>query len=197
VQQGWQEILEGVAVGEHEAGDVLGVPGDHELADSAAGVVADQGDVAQLRGRQEIGDEPGQTGRAKVGVGIHRHQVRAGQQIPDDAAESLRERRHDIAPVIPIHQEPVHEYDRLTLPHVAVPDKALTKPNLLDLAGYQGLTHATYLPAITYAVCLRCKYIGLGVSCQGVFGRNLWRCGGSVVDSRWSGVWVTWAGVDR
>ena len=55
--------------------------GDDELAERTAGVVSDQGDVVELEGGHEVGDQLREPGRGEVGAGLHRGVVRAERQV--------------------------------------------------------------------------------------------------------------------
>ena len=62
-----REVLERVAVRQHEAPDATGVGVDNELADRPAGVVADERDVVQVERLEEGDDEPGDAARREIG----------------------------------------------------------------------------------------------------------------------------------
>ena len=63
-----REVVEGVAVGEHEPADPVAMARDDELAQRAAGVVAHQRHVAQVERRDQVGDQTREPGRRDVGV---------------------------------------------------------------------------------------------------------------------------------
>ena len=93
-----QEVLVGVAGREHEPPDALWVARDDELAQRAARVVADEGDVLEIKRREELCDQCGKCGRREVGVLVHRRAVRAERQVRDDAAEAVLEAGDHLAP---------------------------------------------------------------------------------------------------
>ena len=78
-----RETAERVAVGQYRRADPAGVRAQHDLADRAAGVIADEGHPAEAERREEIEDEP----RSPLGRGITdpvdalRHAVRAWLDI--------------------------------------------------------------------------------------------------------------------
>ena len=61
-------MLVGVAGGEHQSGETLGVVRHDELADRAAGVVSDEHHVAQVELLHDAGDHPRDAARGNVGV---------------------------------------------------------------------------------------------------------------------------------
>jgi hypothetical protein len=70
-----REHVEGVTVGQDQAADAAVVGVDGVLAQRAAGVVADQRDVAQVQGAQEPVDDRRDAPRAEVRLGVHRDGV--------------------------------------------------------------------------------------------------------------------------
>ena len=64
-------------------------------------------------------------GRREVGVRVHRRLVRAERPVGRDAAEVLRQLRHDLAPEVAVDEQAVDEHDRLAGPALAVADGAL------------------------------------------------------------------------
>ena len=119
-----QEVLVRVAVGEHQPPEALGVARRDELADRAAGVVADQGHVLELERVHEVGDDPRQPGGVRSASG--RIAVRcepSGQSgamqrcSPSSSGTTLR---HSVA----VGEEAVDEQDRVAAAAVAVADRA-------------------------------------------------------------------------
>ena len=104
----------GVAVGEDEAADAIGVGGDQDLRDGAAGVVADDGDVVEPRAarsaRRAIAAMPG---GGEVGAGQHRDPVGADRPVGRDAAAAVGEAVDDAVPEAAVDQVAVDEDDRL------------------------------------------------------------------------------------
>jgi len=107
-----REVLVGVAVGEDEAADPGGAPGDEHLAHRPAGVVADQGDVVEVERDEEVLDDRRDPGRGEVDVGVHRHRVRAHRPVRGDAAEAIGEGVDDAVPEPAVDQVAVDEDDR-------------------------------------------------------------------------------------
>ena len=83
-----------------------------ELADRAAGVVADQGHVLELERGDEVGDQRRQPVGGEVGVLAHRRAVRAERQVGDDAAKRVLEPRDDLAPERAVDEGAMDEDDR-------------------------------------------------------------------------------------
>ena len=83
-----RELLEGVAVGEHEAADPRGVGVQQELADRPAGVVADERDVVQVEGLEEADDLPSDAAWRLIGALADRQPVGAEREIGGDRADA-------------------------------------------------------------------------------------------------------------
>src|ERR1700760_3740891 len=75
-----REGAERVAVGEDRGADAARVGGEHDLADRPAGVVADDGHVAEAEGPDEGQRELRDSLGREVGVGVHRPLLRAERQ---------------------------------------------------------------------------------------------------------------------
>ena len=107
-----RERAERVAVGQDRGADPARVGAEHDLADRPAGVVADDGHVAEAEGRDEVQHEPGDAGGREVGVSVHRPLVRAERERRRVAADALgREALGYWFPQAGIDEEPVHEHD--------------------------------------------------------------------------------------
>ena len=108
---GRREVLEGVAVGEHEAADAAGVGVQQVLADRPAGVVADERDVTQVEGLDQGDDLAGDAARRLVGAGADRDAVGAERQVGGDRAHALRgQRGGDAAPQRAVDEDAVDEH---------------------------------------------------------------------------------------
>ena len=123
-----RERAERVAVGQHRGADPARVAAQHDLADRPAGVVADEGHVAEVKGREEVGDERGDPLRREVSAGVHRGPVGAegeGRRIAADAFG--REALGDRFPEPAVGEQSVHQHDRppRTGPGGAVGERAL------------------------------------------------------------------------
>jgi hypothetical protein len=125
-----REDLEAVAVGQHEPPDPLAVVERDELADRAAGVVADERDVLEVQRGQEVAHQPGDARRRELGVSVHRRAVRAERQVRHDAARPALEQRSDLAPQGSVDEQAVDEDDRRALAGVAVVDGPLWERDL-------------------------------------------------------------------
>jgi hypothetical protein len=93
-------VVEGVAGGQHQPTQPLRMAGGHHLGDRAATVVADQDDLVQVQGLQEVGDQPAKPGGGQVGSGAHRGRVGAEGQLGSDAAELAVEQLDDGIPQV-------------------------------------------------------------------------------------------------
>jgi hypothetical protein len=106
---GW-EVLERVAVRQHDLPDSLRVVGQEELADGAAGVVADQRDVLEPEGVENLVDHPCHTGRREVSVGPHRAAMAAERPVDEVRADPGRgETVGDAVPEPTVDEEAVHD----------------------------------------------------------------------------------------
>ena len=105
-------VVEGVAAGQDQPAQALGVAGGHDLGDGAAAVVADQDDVTQVQGSEEVGDQAADPGGGEVGVGGHRGWVGAEGKFGADAAELVVEQVDDGTPQVGAHEVAVEEDDR-------------------------------------------------------------------------------------
>ncbi len=90
-----QEVLIGVARCEHEAGQPLGMVHGDELADRAAGVVADERDALQVERLDEAGDDRGEAEGGEVGA---RRSSAAPASRAAGRARSRGSRVRDVAP---------------------------------------------------------------------------------------------------
>jgi hypothetical protein len=106
------------------------MPHGDELAQRAAGVVADQRHAVELQRVQQVGDQPRDAGRREVGVAAHRRRVRAERQIGHDAAVVGGEPLDDRLPQPPVDQQAVHEHQRRPAALIAIADRALRHRNL-------------------------------------------------------------------
>ena len=126
-----QEVLVGVAGREDEPPQPLGVVRGDELAEGAAGIVADQGYAIEVEGLHEVGDQPGDAEGGEVGDGLHRRPMGAEREVGHDAAEVPLEQRRDLAPQRAVDEQPVGEDDRLPGARVAIADHPLGELDLL------------------------------------------------------------------
>jgi hypothetical protein len=101
-----------------------------ELADRPTGVVADERDVLEVEGSEEVADQPRDAGRRHVGVGVHRDAVRAEREVGDDAARVGLEQGRHLAPQLAVDEQAVDEDDRRALAGVAVVDGPLREGDL-------------------------------------------------------------------
>jgi hypothetical protein len=108
-----RELVERVAVGQHQSPDPGRVRVDDELAERASGVVAGQRHVGQVQRRQEVQHEPGHAARADVGVRLEGFRMSADRQVrgigPDAA---FGERAGGAIPQLAVDQDAVQEHDR-------------------------------------------------------------------------------------
>jgi hypothetical protein len=125
----------GVAVGEDEAADPLGVAGDQHLRHRAARVVADDRHVLEVERLEEVGDQGCDPGRGEVGVGAHRNLLGADRPVRRDAAEAIGEGVDDAVPEATVDQVAVDEDDRLACARLAIPNRARGKAQLVALVG--------------------------------------------------------------
>lgn len=126
-----EELLKGVAVGEDEPGDARGMVGDDKLADGAAGVVANEGDIVEVEGGQKVGDELGDAQWAKIGVGMQWKRVSAQGKVWRDATKLRDEVRNKLAPEGMIRQQAVKEDEGWSGSLVGAADGSVRKFNLL------------------------------------------------------------------
>ena len=106
-----EEALVGVAVGEHEPAQPLGVVGGDELRDGAAGVVAAEDHVPQVALLEQSGDEAREAGRAEVRAGRRRLRVGAERQGRRERLDVLAERGDDLPPQPVVREQAVEEDD--------------------------------------------------------------------------------------
>ena len=57
LELGRREVVERVAVGQHQRPEALGMIGGHQLRERAAGVVADERDVVELEPFEQLRDQ--------------------------------------------------------------------------------------------------------------------------------------------
>jgi hypothetical protein len=107
-QAGW-EVLERVARREHDRPDPVGPARGGDLRERAAGVVADQGHVAEVERLERVDDQVRQRGRPQVGALRHRLDVRAERQVERHALEAI-EPWDDLAPQVRVHEHAVDEH---------------------------------------------------------------------------------------
>ncbi len=113
----------GVAVGEDEAADSLGMAGYRHLGHRAAGVVADQGHVVEIQLVEEAGDDRGDSVGGQVRIRAHRNSLGADRPVGGDAAAAAREAVDDSIPEPPIDQIAVDEDDRRAFARFSVADR--------------------------------------------------------------------------
>ena len=101
-----------------------------ELADGAAGVVADEGDVVEVQRGEEVAHQPRDARRAEVGVLIERDAMRAEREVGHDAARRALQQRRHLAPHLAVDQQAVEEDDWRALAGVAVVDGPLRQRHL-------------------------------------------------------------------
>jgi hypothetical protein len=93
-EQQRKEGLVSVAVGEDEASYPLSVPGDNQLADGPARVVADQRNVAQVQSLQQKCDHTSHPQWAQIRVFSQRYRMTPEGKIRHHTKKPLRERWH-------------------------------------------------------------------------------------------------------
>ena len=120
----------GVAVGQHEAADPLRMAGDEHLGHGPAAVVADDRHVLEVHRLQEIGDRRGDPVGGEVGVGLHRHRLRADRPVGRQAAAAIGEAVDDAVPEPAVDEVAVDEDDRFALARLAVADAAVGEVDL-------------------------------------------------------------------
>ena len=108
-----REDLEGVARRQHDARDAVWMVHGHELAKAAAGVVADEGDLAQVQRLEKVGDQPRDARGRAVGLRLERHRVHAERQLGHDHPEFALQVGDHRAPEIAADQQAVQEHDGL------------------------------------------------------------------------------------
>jgi hypothetical protein len=134
-----REVLVGIAVGQDQAADAVGVGGHQHLRNRSAGVVADDRHVFELELGEELGDQPRYAGGGEVGIAVHCRPVRGDRPIGCDAAEAIREAIDDPIPKPPVDQVAVDEDDGFTLACLSVADGSLGKLNFLALVRHDCL----------------------------------------------------------
>jgi hypothetical protein len=102
-----------------------------ELAERAAGVVADERDAFQPERVHEVDDHLRERRRREIGIGRQRRLMRPEWPVGDDAAEVLRELRDDLSPQAPVDQHAVHEQERLARAVLPIADRSLRQMNLV------------------------------------------------------------------
>jgi putative ABC transport system permease protein len=108
-----REGAERVTVGQNRRSYPAGVGAEHDLADRAASVVADDGHVAQAERRDEVQHKLGDPARREVRVRVHRPLMSAERERRRVAADALgRETFGYGIPEPGIHENSVHEHDR-------------------------------------------------------------------------------------
>ena len=112
--QRWRgELLEGVAVGQHEAADAAGVGVQQVLADRSTGVVADERDVVQVERLDEGDDLLGDAARRLLGCRADRDAMGAEWQVGGERAHaSCGKRVRDAGPQRGADEDAVDEYHR-------------------------------------------------------------------------------------
>ena len=113
VERERRELVERIAVGQHQPADGLGIGVDHQLADAAAGVVADQGHVLQSERGDGVADHLGHAHRRQVGALARRAGVRSERPVGQDAAKTpAGQIVCDLGPQPVVDEDAVHEQDR-------------------------------------------------------------------------------------
>ena len=97
----------------------------HQLADAAAGVIADERHMLQLESGHEVGDYPRQPRRREVASGGERELVGAEWPVGSDHAEVLRQARDNVTPQLAVGEKAVHEQHGLPGAELAVADGSL------------------------------------------------------------------------
>jgi hypothetical protein len=68
----WREkVLKGIAIGEDETGDPFWVVGNHQLANGAPCIIADQGYLVEIEGFQKISYEVSHPKRTQIRIWMH------------------------------------------------------------------------------------------------------------------------------
>ena len=106
------EVVERVAGGENDPADAGGAVADEQLDESAAGVVADEGHVAQVEALEKLADEPRDPAQRQVCVGVHRVAVCPQWQRRCHAPVIDGEVGDHVVPEGGVHQEPVQQHER-------------------------------------------------------------------------------------
>ena len=126
-----REVLVHVAVGQHERAEALRVVDRDDLAERAAGVVADQHDVVELERLEERGDDRRDAARGDVGARAHRLRMGAERPGRHDRAQPARgQLPGEDGPQVAAHQVAVDEHDRAP---VARPRLFVVDGSLLEL----------------------------------------------------------------
>jgi hypothetical protein len=126
------------------------------LDERAAGVVADDGDVAQVETVEELGDEPRDPAQRQVCVGVHRVAVCPQRQRRHHAPVIDGEVGDHVIPEGGVHQEPVQQHEgRASAAGVLVVDRP---------GGQLDLVHRRYALRVlvhrSVAVSSRCRSRG-------------------------------------
>src|SRR5829696_629578 len=148
VERERREVFERVAVREDQPLDPVGVRGGEDLRHRPAGVVTDQRHPVELKGIHERGDQPRDARRREVRTRVERGSVRAHRPVGHDAAEAALEPVGDALPELSVHQQAVHEEQRVALASIQIGD--------LPLGKHRGLAHGPSffesppVPRLTY-----------------------------------------------
>jgi hypothetical protein len=122
-------VVESVAAGQDQPTQSLRVAGGNHLSDGAAAVVADQDDLLQIKGVEEVGDQTANPGGGQVGVRAHRGRVGAERQFGTQAAEfAFQEPDHRI-PEVGAHEVAVEEDNRDAAASFVIVQSAMWKVN--------------------------------------------------------------------
>ena len=107
-----------------------GVGDDQQLAERAAGVVADQRDVGEVERLDDVGDQRGEPAGERSASALQRQLVRAERQVGHDAAEAVAQPLDDRLPQTTVDQRAVDEEERRAGALVAVADRSLLQRQL-------------------------------------------------------------------
>ena len=107
------ELVEAIAVGQHEPADPRRAGVEQVLADRAAGVVADEGDVGEVEVLEEGDHLAGHAAWRLIGGGGDRVRVRAERKVGSVRTDACGgEAGGNLAPQLAVDEDPVDEHHR-------------------------------------------------------------------------------------
>jgi hypothetical protein len=85
--QRWEELFKGVAIGENEASNARRMVSDYQLTNGSPGVIADQGDVVEIKGLQKISHELSHSQGTQIRFWLHGCSMTAQREIGSKTAK--------------------------------------------------------------------------------------------------------------
>ena len=126
------EVVEGVAWGQYERSNPLGMVGNHMLCHCTPRVIGDEHDAVEIRSRKEAVDHLGNSRKRKVGAVPHFEGMRSQRPVGCDAAVIPCQILDHTTPHVAVGDDAVQEHDGRTRARDPILDRTLW--NLNDAA---------------------------------------------------------------